>query len=324
MHHAHQERPHQPGPGGHRDPVHLRRGRSRRPPSARSMTDPSVCTCARLASSGTTPPKIRCTSCESIDEPGELAAPRHLGAARRPRSRRTRSRCRGSTQPSVPRRTSATLSGTATASSPGRRHHPEPRAAGTGRSGPIHDHQDAVAIERAEPPRGAPDEHFHRRAVGPDDGRQLAGQPERHRAQRPLADVLDLDPDGHGGGHRANAAEPGRVQRQRLFDGTVGAAHLERLGARGVDLLNRVARAQQPNRARDDGDGPEHVTRAGLAAGRRPARAPRAGRWSRVRRQRIAAGRPGRGDRRPAAARHRPGPSSISTSSAAVLSGRRG
>src|SRR5688572_17930022 len=43
--------------------------------SARSTTEPMVRTCARLASSGTTPPKTRCTSCDRITWPAMEPTP---------------------------------------------------------------------------------------------------------------------------------------------------------------------------------------------------------------------------------------------------------
>src|SRR5688572_15316074 len=68
--------------------------------SARSTTEPMVRTCARLASSGTTPPKTRCTSCDRITWPAMEPTP--------PSARRTAAEV-SSQDVSMPRIQPATL-----------------------------------------------------------------------------------------------------------------------------------------------------------------------------------------------------------------------
>ncbi len=156
------------------------------------------------------------------------------------------------------------LSGTATRVEAGGRQHAQPRLAGPGRPGPVHDHRHAVAVDRGEPRGGAPDPHAHGRALRPGDGRQVARQAHGHGRHQSLADGLDFHPHRDRGRQRPHAPESGRVQRQRLLDRAIHPAHLERLGARGVDSLDFLARTEQAHGARHDRDGPQHVTRARL------------------------------------------------------------
>ena len=63
---------------------------------ARARTTGTIAVrCARDAISGTTPPKMRCTSCERITSEFSVDVVARARRARRPTSRRTTSRCRG-------------------------------------------------------------------------------------------------------------------------------------------------------------------------------------------------------------------------------------
>ena len=246
--------------------------------------------------------------------------------ARPPRSRRTRSRCPGSTQPSPLRRTSG--------DAVGHRHGVESRraparearrVAGPGRPGPVHDHGHAVA-RRAAPSRAAAPRTrtFDRRPLRPDDGREVARQAHRHPAsavRSPTASTShphrDLRPAAPARARSRTCPAPASPRPGRrpglTSSGSVRAESIRWIASRGPSrrtVPGTTAMALQ------------HVTRAPAAAGRRPAPARPAGRSSRARPRRTRGCTSWTCTSTPRGSSTSPGPSPPATWSAAVVSGR--
>ena len=256
--------------------------------SARSTTEPSACTWARLASSGTTPPKIRCTSCERIDEPGELGAPRPSPAQHRRRGLVARGL--DPEDPLSHRRSGGRATG-CPATRPGRR---APRGASTRSAarpshrpaGPVHHHRHAVRARgrRAAPPARAPAPRpWPARGAPTPRGRSAAAPVPAVSVRSPTASIAH--PHRHAR-PAVTRTRPNPAESSARVCSTGPSACASPRAARSAP--SRCARSLAAGRAAGPSPAPRRwrsSTWPGLRPGSRTTRlrpAPPAGRWSRA------------------------------------------
>src|SRR5438552_10332328 len=222
---------------------------------ARSTTAGRAARCARLASSGTTPPNTLCTSCDRM---------MRLASSGRPRSPTTTAAEVSSHEVSMPRTTSATAPalalqrygvGDRAGVDAGGRLDGEPRVAGRpARAHEVRHDAEAVAREALDP--GGRASHAHLDALGDElpAGEARGGGRDGDTGEHALGERRHLPHEPHFPRRDADDAEGLGVEGDRAVHRAGDAGDLRRLGGHGLDPGEALRRADEARRGGDDRD----------------------------------------------------------------------